>query len=1201
MKKFFLAIIVLFVLKTGFSQTNYTFTGNGYWSVAANWAGNTIPPVILSAGSSIYISPAVGDTCVLDVVQKISGGASLVISSGAVFIVSGDINNSVPLITTAAISSIRAYDAVTGGNVLDDGGTPVFERGVVWSTSHNPTIYDNKVVNGTGTGSFTINIQGITSSTTYYVRAFAKNSTGIGYGNELSFTTPSISSVVICDQEWTTANLDVVTYRNGDTIPQVTSQAQWDTMTTGAWCYYGFYPANYYTGKFYNAAAVNDPRGLAPAGWHLPCDSEWKKLINCLGGIYDAGAKMRDTGTRYWLQADPSFDNSSGFTALGAGRYTTNNSDPIHIPLWDYYHYEFGPGPQGWVNDPTFKKYAFWWSSTEAATPGSNLYHYLFLEGYQYLASTVSLPHDAFAIRCVKGDVNPVCNTGPTTVATDSVTGVTHNTAIGWGNITDSLNTNFVTERGFVWDTVSNPTVQHNKITSGSGNGHFTANLAGLSGNKTYYVRAYAINSKGTSYGGQVIFKTSPPILPTVETWFIENSGSTATSGGKITNDGGAAITAKGIVWSAGQHPTVADHFTTDGAGSETYKSHIEGLTANTTYYIRAYVTNAAGIGYGNEIRITTAATLPASVILCGNTWMQKNLDVAVYRNGDPIPQVTNTTEWESLTTGAWCWYKNDSATYGAVYGRLYNSYAVNDPRGLAPEGWHVAKNAEWSALFNCTGGGTAASNALREAGTAHWKSPNAGATNSTGFTALPGGFRMYSIYNGVPSDFSIDTGAGGYWWSAPDNNSDINKQWVIYPTIAYSYTAGKTVGYSVRCVRDSAISSDILPVVTTTAISAVTSASCTTGGNVINAGSSAVTARGVVWNTVPTPGDLSSGNKTTDGAGTGAFTSTITGLATNTKYYVWAYAVSSAGIVYGLQKTFTTLPSSIPIITTSSHLIIGNDSAQCGGAISNNYAGPQITSRGVVWSVNPNPTIGDSKTTNGSDTGSFRSKLTGLLPNTTYYLRAYATNSNGTYYGNEMNFKTFDPATPAISVCNKTWMVKNLNVSTYRNGDVIPQVTNNQEWVNLKTGAWCWYNNDSAAYAAVYGKLYNWYAVNDPRGLAPAGWHIPDDAEWNALADCLGGADVAGGALKAAGTSYWTEPNTGATNTSGFTALPGGRNLAAGVIGFDEIGISGHWWTTTDFNSSWGVTWSINNASSAVTRSNKFKFFALSVRCVHD
>src|SRR5450432_4786545 len=129
-----------------------------------------------------------------------------------------------------------------------------------------------------------------------------------------------------------------------------------------------------------------------------------------------------------------------------------------------------------------------------------------------------------------------------------------------------------------------------------------------------------------------------------------------------------------------------------------------------------------------------------------------------------------------------------------------------------------------------------------------------------------------------------------------------------------------------------------------------------------------------------------------------------------------------------------------------------------------------------------------------------------------------------------------------SVKICDQTWMTKNLDVSTYRNGDPIPQVTNDETWSILKTGAWCWYKNDSATYASTYGRLYNWFAVNDSRRLAPIGWHIPTEAEWSTLSVCLGDFEVVGGKMKETGTTHWSNPNKGATNTSGFAALPGGN-----------------------------------------------------------
>ncbi len=150
------------------------------------------------------------------------------------------------------------------------------------------------------------------------------------------------------------------------------------------------------------------------------------------------------------------------------------------------------------------------------------------------------------------------------------------------------------------------------------------------------------------------------------------------------------------------------------------------------------------------------------------------------------------------------------------------------------------------------------------------------------------------------------------------------------------------------------------------------------------------------------------------------------------------------------------------------------------------------------------------------------------------------------------------------VTIGNQVWMAENLKVTHYRNGEPLPNVTDNIEWRNLDTGAYCNYNND-VAYVATYGRLYNWFAVNDSRNIAPAGWHVPSDAEWQTLDDYLGSdTNDAGCKLKETGTSHWRSPNEGATNESRFSALPGGaRKSLFGT--FDYIGIYAFFWTSTE------------------------------------
>jgi uncharacterized protein (TIGR02145 family) len=288
----------------------------------------------------------------------------------------------------------------------------------------------------------------------------------------------------------------------------------------------------------------------------------------------------------------------------------------------------------------------------------------------------------------------------------------------------------------------------------------------------------------------------APTIAPTTTVTGV--TARTATSGGNITSDGGSAITASGVCWSTSQNPTTADAKTTDAGTAGSYTSRLTGLSGGTIYYVRSYATNVVSTVYGSQVNFTTSANSPSPTFVTIGTqvWTNKNLDITTYRNDDMIPQVTDSTEWASLTTGAWCYYNNDSTTY-AKYGKLYNWYAVNDPRGLAPTGWHIPTNGEWSTLTTYLGGDVAGGK-MKESGTLNWSRPNKGASNKSRFTALPGGYRNSDgpFYN---------VGSNGDWWSSSE--TDTFNGW--YNFMDYlngnvgSYFGTKQNGLSVRCLRD--------------------------------------------------------------------------------------------------------------------------------------------------------------------------------------------------------------------------------------------------------------------------------------------------------------------------------------------------------------------------------------------------------------
>jgi uncharacterized protein (TIGR02145 family) len=191
----------------------------------------------------------------------------------------------------------------------------------------------------------------------------------------------------------------------------------------------------------------------------------------------------------------------------------------------------------------------------------------------------------------------------------------------------------------------------------------------------------------------------------------------------------------------------------------------------------------------------------------------------------------------------------------------------------------------------------------------------------------------------------------------------------------------------------------------------------------------------------------------------------------------------------------------------------------------------------------------------------------------------------------------TTDEPDDNVTIGRQVWMKKNLDVDHYRNGDPIPHVTDPTQWVSLTTGAWCYYENNTAN-GTTYGKLYNWYAVNDARGLAPAGYHVPTDDEWTILTTFLGGESVAGNKMKA--TTGWTA-FSGITNTnsSGFTGLPGGYRYANGT--FNDFGYDGYWWSSSEYGTTFAWTRVLDYEGSNAYRVGSFKLAGSSVRCLRD
>ncbi len=306
-----------------------------------------------------------------------------------------------------------------------------------------------------------------------------------------------------------------------------------------------------------------------------------------------------------------------------------------------------------------------------------------------------------------------------------------------------------------------------------------------------------------------------------------------------------------------------------------------------------------------------------------------------------------------------------------------------------------------------------------------------------------------------------------------------------------------------------------------------------------------------------------------------------------------------------------------LPQLITGNVMEVTDSTAMCEGTVTSEGAS-DVTARGVCWSTSPSPNLSDNVNDEGGGSGAFISEITGLTSGTQYYVRAYATNGSGTSYGKTRTFTALITGTVTdidgntyrtVKIGDQWWMAENLKVTHYRSGAPINGFTSKREWREDSEGAYCYYNNSEGSTLA-YGMLYNWYAVNNPAGLAPEGWHIPSDEEWKELEMNLGMSSVdanetgwrgtdQGGQMKTYDDPHWRIPNVGATNKSGFSAVPGGFRDRDAI--YDGGGESAILWTSTDLGerSAW-YRW-IHYDGTTILRMGCHCRYGFSVRCVRD
>jgi uncharacterized protein (TIGR02145 family) len=396
-----------------------------------------------------------------------------------------------------------------------------------------------------------------------------------------------------------------------------------------------------------------------------------------------------------------------------------------------------------------------------------------------------------------------------------------------------------------------------------------------------------------------------------------------------------------------------------------------------------------------------------------------------------------------------------------------------------------------------------------------------------------------------------------------------------------------------------------VVPTLITVTLTNVTPTALTSGGSISDDGGSQITARGVCWSLLKNPTNVSRDSITVNGSGPGVFSSAVKGLKPAVTYYFRAYATNSAGTGYG--NELSSQYSVVPTLTTSLVTAVNDNVVTCGGNITSD-GGFDVTARGVCWGTSKTPTIYNNITKDSVGTGTFNSVISSLLPDVVYYVRAYATNKIGTSYGNERTFTINKLLVKDaegniyhyVTLGSQVWLTENLKSTRLNDSTAIAWVPDNSTWSSTKnvSPGYCWYGNDEFANKDSYGALYNWYAVSSGK-LCPLGWHVPTDIEWTMLTEYLGGTAVAGGKLKENTTEHWRNPNQGATNETGFTALPGGWRSDVGV--FDNILNFGYWWSSTSVSTTVSDYRYLYYGNGTATKSFVSQKYGLSVRCLKN
>lgn len=557
-----------------------------------------------------------------------------------------------------------------------------------------------------------------------------------------------------------------------------------------------------------------------------------------------------------------------------------------------------------------------------------------------------------------------------------------------------------VTKRGFIYGRSGGA---QDTIFCGGGTGVFSAELTDLEPNSTYTYEAFARNAGGTALSGKVTFTTKASVAPTVKTIEVtEITTGGAKCSGKVTDEGGATVTKRGVCWRKSHNPTIDNDHLESGEGIGDFQCEITGLDENTTYYVRAFATNSKGTSYGEELTFATldfnkprvitasATNITQTTVKCGGDVTDDGgtniIERGVCWGTNHNPMVDGNHIVEGTGMGSFTCEITDLSPHTKYYVR---AYAINS------KGTSYGDEVMFTTL--ATPPTVSTGNVTHITTTTAKGSGNV--TDDGGATVTERGVCWSKSHNPTVSGHhaSSGTGTGNFTVNMTDLTSNTTYYMRAYATNNQGTTYGEEVEFKTLSISK--------PTVTTSNVTEITSSSAKGGGNVTSDGGATVTERGICWSSSHNP--TISNHYVASGTGTGSYSVEMTGLNTNTTYYVRAYATNSKGTAYGEEVSFQTEAFTLPTVTTVSVSEVTSNSAKVSGKV-NSAGSSTVTARGICYGTSQNPSLSNAQfTTNGTGTGNFTTTLTGLAPNTTYYVRAYATNSGGTSYGSQKTFTT--------------------------------------------------------------------------------------------------------------------------------------------------------------------------------------------------